>query len=670
MIDDQLLIASPTLQDVLVDKLGIALASGVVKCFQDGARTTFKNWYYQSGSPNNYTYIALPNPMTLSAAGTIVDVNGNDTIPFFYPYDPENNNAFQPYFIEVYDKDGQLQFTRQNFPFVANEAPGPEPIIINPTLQNVIINNRFWRNIGSIVPSSTTMGTWTTQYNNSGTVYYATLAPSQHDGFSMPDLNYIKTNNSATETISFASFAQSDTPILVGDITPEFYINHNCSGAGSSETLKVYQIPISLSTQSLVSVQASVTIQAINFAGAANGTLQLFYYQFLGTGAASPNPVLINNVTIELTPDWEKYNFTFTLPPTEGLTLSTTGDDALYLQIGMPLNNTCNIGFTVPSIYLSDSVPSNDFATYDQIDAVINTPRTGDLRTSLNSFYPFGWVPMNNGTIGWNSTLPAPTYVPTARNNQDTWPLYYLLWTAFKPYDSGGLNPIAQMYTTGASTATTGYGSSAYADFIAFKAINLTKSMGQILMGTVPISALLAATPTISGYASIVTASSSSGLLLTTAASNLLSYFNGMPVIFTNTGGGLPGNLVANTVYYVAGFNGSTTFHVGTSFANAMAGTYVAYSSAGTGTTTVDVAPAGSYEGEYAHTQLATELVSHTHGPLSPATNFLTNTAGAAASFTASPGTLTLSATTAAFGGGLAFNVTQPGTLTNIYIKL
>ena len=46
-------------------------------------RTTLKNWYYQTGTAGAYTYEALPNPLTLSAAGTVCDDNGADVIPFF-----------------------------------------------------------------------------------------------------------------------------------------------------------------------------------------------------------------------------------------------------------------------------------------------------------------------------------------------------------------------------------------------------------------------------------------------------------------------------------------------------------------------------------------------------------------------------------------------------------
>src|SRR5579862_9120613 len=149
-INTSLLIAAPMLQDYFVDKTtGAPLAGGIVKLFQDTSRTTIKNWYYQTGTPGNYSFIALDNPMRLSSVGTIQDPNGNDVIPFFYPYSESNDTIVQPYFIQVFsvNSDGSQaleQFTRENFPFVPTGSGNGSAV---PTLRNYIVNNEFWRNI-------------------------------------------------------------------------------------------------------------------------------------------------------------------------------------------------------------------------------------------------------------------------------------------------------------------------------------------------------------------------------------------------------------------------------------------------------------------------------------------------------------------------------------------
>lgn len=657
-INTSLLIAAPMLQDYLVDKTGAPLAAGIVTLYQDNNRTTLKNWYYQSGSPGAYTYIALPNPMTLSAAGTIQDAMGNDTIPFFYPFDENDQTVSQPYYITVDNSNLQRQFTRQNFPFNPNGGSSGPTV---QTLSNVLINNSFWRNIGTLdattLASTVTIGTPL----STSTAKYVTVAPSQHDGFTFPDINFVKDVNGGADTITFTKFAQSATPILTGDITPEFFLNHAAT-TGGGETIKYYQFPISLHLQTLDLAEFTATIQATASINSSPGnTIQLYLYQYCGSGKASPAPFPIG-APIVLNNSWTKYTRTASFPSDATVTLSAGGDDAWFLQVGLAPNATLNVSFTLPSIYLGTIVPTNSFTTYDQINSIISSPRTGDVRIATNSFYYFGWVPMNDGTIG-SSTSNA-----TTRANTDTWPLFNLLWNLAKPYDSGSMsNPICQMYSSAGSAVD--FGTSAIGDFTTSnRALALTKAMGHVFLGTVPLSALLAATPSISGYSSVVTGSNSAGtLLLTTAASDLFNVFLGDTVTFT--GSSLPGNIFAKNIYYAVP-QSSTTFFVATSFANAMAGTYVAYSSTGSGTITAFASLTGSVEGEYQHTQLVAELAAHSHGPLA-GTDFVVAPGTATVAAGAGATTYTqLSNLTTTTGSSTPFNVTQPGTFYNIYIKL
>ncbi len=137
-----------------------------------------------------------------------------------------------------------------------------------------------------------------------------------------------------------------------------------------------------------------------------------------------------------------------------------------------------------------------------------------------------------------------------------------------------------------------------------------------------------------------------------------------MPIQFSNTGGALPTGISANTIYYVANFDGNAAFFVSTSFANAMAGTVIAYTNAGSGTNTVTAALAGSYEGEYAHRQLIAEVAAHNHTvPFVSVPNILSSGGG---QNLVNPGTTNTSTT----GSSTPFNVTQPGTFYNLYMKL
>lgn len=659
-IDKTKFVSAPVLQNYLVDKTGIPMAFGAVTLYHDNARTILKNWYYQIGAPGSYDYLPLPNPLTLSAAGTICDVNGVDTLPFFYPWDENDESLRDAYYIVIQNAAQTNQITRANFPY---GFAGGGNITTTDTFNNLIVNNGFWRNIQPNTLKVTPFTSVTVQGNSSlmgSGPYSLIVAPSQHDGFRMPDIEFIITANSGTDKITFTPFPLSLSQPISNTISPEFYINHTCTATGSGT--KYYQFPISLHVNTLEGVTFTGSIQAQNVTG--SGIMTISILQDTGTGGGASVTELVN--TFNLNTSWQTYNFGSTFPSTLGLTLGDGADDGLYLLIGLDdTEANLNLNFTAPTLYLTNNVlPTNEFKTYDQVDAIINSPRTGDLRTSINDFYPYGWVPMNGGTI----SNAASTSANIARANADCWQLYSLLWSKFSPYANGTSNPLGQLIT-GASTPVA-YGASAYADFIAAKAMVLTQTMGKVLMGTVPVSALLTANKT------TFTASSSSGLLITTA--NTVNYFNGMTIVFSNTGGALPTGLSANIVYYVGAFNGTNTFKVATSFANAIAQTFIAFTNAGSGTNTVTGSLGGSFTGESQHTQLLNELANHQHKPGPAAT--ITSIYGTGTGLGLTAGTFNFgSALTTglidgdgvtSYGTQVPFNITQSGAFMNIYIKL
>lgn len=632
-INPALLICCPLLQDYFSDNAtDAAMSAGVITCYQDNSRTTLKNWYYQTGSPGAYTYTQLPNPLTLSAAGTITDAMGNDTIPFWYPYSETDNETFQPYYVTVDNSNGQRQFTRQNFPFVPqNTTP-----ISEPTFKNLIVNNVFWRNVGSI---------------NLTNIQSTVLAPSQHDGFAsnMADILFIKNANGATDTATFTTFSNINR--LTGDATPEFYLNMTSGNSGTSETTKYIQIPICLHVDNLSGYPtASVSIWAQNVGGASNNKLTLTLLQYLGTGVTSPtaNPI----ATIVPNTSWTKYTFQFafpvaTLPP------GGPGDDGWFLQIGYPVGVQYNMNIAKPSVYLSEQIPNNDLDTYEYVSGTIDSPRTGDIRTSINTYYPYGWVPLNNGTIG-NASSNA-----TGRANIDTWPLFSLLWQTFNAYTNGTTNVLAQMVNS--SGTHVAYGASAIADWNANNSIALTQTMGRVLLGTVP-----PATET-NVYSTTFTGSNSAGNILLTIGNNV-AYFNGMPVYVTTTGT-LPDSLAANTIYWVSNFNGTNAFNLSTTFANAMAGTVIAYGATNGSNCSVVAALINSQEGEYAHTQLLAELAAHTH-TVTPIGNANSASTGHITMLANNDNQTSTTFNTGSTGSSTPFNVTQPGVFVNMYMKL
>lgn len=124
MAIDRRFIPAFSIEDVILDKdTGEPLAGGQVYFEQDNNRGVLKAVYQISGISPNYTFAALPNPMTLSAIGTFVDSLENPVIPYFYPFD--SDGAPEYYYIRVVSAGGVEQFTREAQPYIADDfSPG------------------------------------------------------------------------------------------------------------------------------------------------------------------------------------------------------------------------------------------------------------------------------------------------------------------------------------------------------------------------------------------------------------------------------------------------------------------------------------------------------------------------------------------------------------------
>jgi len=168
------------------------------------------------------------------------------------------------------------------------------------------------------------------------------------------------------------------------------------------------------------------------------------------------------------------------IPSIAGKTLGSCGNDALYFQIAFPLSSATHVQFILPAMYLGAMTSNLDFHTLDQVDAIINSPRTGDTRLTVNAFLP-GWVLMNDGTIGSASSG------STARANIDTFQLFDLIWTTFQASQS-----LAPMFTS--AGAPVAYGASSVADFAANNRLSLTRAAGRVMAGVGTGSGLTART--------------------------------------------------------------------------------------------------------------------------------------------------------------------------------
>jgi len=138
------------LQEYFVNKdTGFPLAGGYVEFFSDPAFTVPKDVYQQSlVGGTTYNYTNLGSVLVLSSVGTFVDNNGDDIIPFLFPFDgtPSDPGNIQLYFIRVWSGDPSvqgsvLQFTRQGWP--PNLIQSTSPTDVFESSQNLFTNPQF-----------------------------------------------------------------------------------------------------------------------------------------------------------------------------------------------------------------------------------------------------------------------------------------------------------------------------------------------------------------------------------------------------------------------------------------------------------------------------------------------------------------------------------------------
>lgn len=378
----------------------------------------------------------------------LFDENGSQG-PFYWEVDTDHPE--ETYYIEVYDADGVLQWTIDNF---APPGGGGGSIITTALdLENLIANNVFWRNTG-VAPIATV-----TKFKLCPGAHAALADTPSNAG---PDILFLKNNTNATDTIAFPRFPLGSTP-LTGDVTPVDYLEYACTNTPSGETFKLVQFPITQGVQNLSNQEMSVTIWAKGNSGTT--TLDLQWLQFFGDGAGASPSVVTTIASLSLTNAWVKYGpFSVSVPDVSGKVLGACGNDGLFLQVQFPLGASCNIDFTKPSVYLGNISPQQDYHTYDMIDALINAPRTGYITSGFDLIAPNGYVIMNDGTIG-SAASGATTFAST-----QTFPLYNVLWNNVSFPSSNAWCPV-----------TGGLGASSIADFTANKPLAIPRALGRLL---------------------------------------------------------------------------------------------------------------------------------------------------------------------------------------------
>lgn len=139
---------TPALDQYFVDKdSGLPLAYGKLYFYEDESRTTLKSIYQITGTAPNYTFTALPNPLTLSAVGTIVNGANQNVALYLYPFDANGDSEL--YYVKAFNSLGVPQWDRPAWganddggdgPVTSDKSP-PSNQLANPQFSRIFLND-------------------------------------------------------------------------------------------------------------------------------------------------------------------------------------------------------------------------------------------------------------------------------------------------------------------------------------------------------------------------------------------------------------------------------------------------------------------------------------------------------------------------------------------------
>ncbi len=329
-INPKYVIASD-LESYFVDKLtGFPLRGGIITYYSDNDRVTKKPIYQiVSPSPGNYSYVVLPNPIILSNEGTFQDGNGNNIIPYYYPYDA--NGKIELYYITVTDANGSTQFTRVAWPNISasgsSGSSGSETNFI-PNGQFVVHNNIVYSTSLPITPLSPPI---IVIPFGSATLDEQIIAPG---GWSF------RRTHGGTSTFN-NSFVRLSTGITGIFDFPRYAFNFVCTNFNVSDTFRDLTVQFAnVNTFSGGSPTVGNQPYTFYFAGKSNDSntyvMQVYLIQYFGTGGSPSAPIVTPLLTESLTPSYQSFNVPIANIPANAGTLGTNDDDYVAIAIRGP----------------------------------------------------------------------------------------------------------------------------------------------------------------------------------------------------------------------------------------------------------------------------------------------------------------------------------------------
>lgn len=359
---DPRFVLCPPLQEYFVDKdTGEALSGGIVTFYKDDSRSILKPVYQLSGSPpyGPNSYVELNNPIILTSVGTFADDNGNDIVPYLFPYDgtPEDSEGnIELYYITVYSSLGVLQFTREAWPNTTDVTP-----IESNNLLNYVPNGQFLLHSN---PDGVTPQQLNIVGRNASIKYIA------QGGWSFE----VPFGSASTNAITFErNISPQSNPDESAD--PRYSCKIVCSVIDVGDGFKDLCLKFP-NVNKFAGVDNTYTLSFQGLSTTGNSlTTSIHAIKFFGTGGSSLTDTSLGTITIN--PFESTYNISFNLGDNAGKNIGTVDDDWIKFAIRLP-NSISSIKLT-------------DFVLTPGTVVVRSFPQTPDA-DFLSKSLP-GWLP-------------------------------------------------------------------------------------------------------------------------------------------------------------------------------------------------------------------------------------------------------------------------------------
>lgn len=370
-LDPRFMIA-PSLQEYFVDKTtGEPLAGGFVYFYQDINRTTPKDVYEISGTPPNYNYAPLSNPVQLSAVGTFQDNSGNDVLPYYFPYTglpSGTSTTIDLYYIVVTDSIGIPQFTREGWPNLTGPTGGSSNGL---DIINYAANGQFLLHndnppaidanppINGIDYQAIAQGGWYFARSNGSTATDAITFPIFQD--------YVSTPSGSPR---FA--AEIDRTVASLDEVCDFRLRFNDVNKFASPDGQEYIFQFTGQSNS----------------GSVLNGIDITLYKYFGSGGSPSTPTNTVIETVGLTTSETVVSVLIDFGTNAGDIIGTNNDDFVEICISFPAGSSTTFNAQITDVILT---PNENLT----IDVFPTTPDENFVRDSVAGYLP---VPNPDGS--------------------------------------------------------------------------------------------------------------------------------------------------------------------------------------------------------------------------------------------------------------------------------